>query len=87
MKHYKLPEDVDFPELDEKTRAELDEMRERSDRIFAGMPYGKPEVSSFPTDFLRSLPPRNRAIYKYLWQRHVREYEEYMRQHPELDRD
>lgn len=87
MKHYKLPEDVDFPELDDATKAWLDEEHENSVRLMAGAPYGDPEVTCFPSEFLRSLPAKNRAMYKYIWLRHVQEYETYMRQHPELDKD
>jgi hypothetical protein len=87
MKHYELPEDVDFPELDEATKAWLDEEHAHSLELMRGAPFGDLEVTCFPSDFLRSLPDKNRAMYKYIWLRHVREYEEYMRQHPELDKD
>lgn len=87
MKQYKLPDDVEFPDLDDATKAELDEQHAFLSRLSAGAPWRNPDVTSFPAEFLRTLPPRNRAMYKYVWLRHVREYEEYMRQHPELDND
>jgi len=87
MKRYRLPDDVDFPELDAATKEEMDKMHEDMLRLCPGSPDDLPEVTSFTPEFLRTLPAKNRAMYKYVWLRHVREYEEYMRQHPELDRD
>jgi len=87
MKHYKLPKDVDFPEIDPVDKAAMDAAHEELERIHAGIPKGRPKVISFTPELLRKLPPKNRAMYKYVWLRHVREYEDYMRQHPELDQD
>jgi hypothetical protein len=87
MKHYKLPDDVDFPELDPATKAELDAAHAEGLRICPGSPNDIPGVTSFSPEFLRTLPAINRAMYKYVWLNHVREYEEFMRQHPELDCD
>lgn len=87
MKHYRLPRNVEFPELDAATKAELDAMFAESDRLYAGRPEAKPEVTSLRPAFLRTLPPRNRAMYKYVWLRHVRKYEDYMRRHPEQGND
>ena len=87
MKHYKLPKDVDFPDIAPVDKAAMDAAHEELERIYAGKPKGTPEVICFTPEFLRRMPAKNRAMYKYVWLRHVREYEEYMRQHPELDRD
>lgn len=87
MKHYKLPDDVDFPDIAPEDKDEMDSAHEGILKSIAGKPKGKPEVICFTPEFLRTMPAKNRAMYKYVWLRHVREYEEYMRQHPELDRD
>lgn len=87
MKRYKLPDDIEFPELDADTKKEMDQMHADMLRFCPGSPDDIPEVTSFAPKFLRSLPAKNRAMYKYVWLRHVSEYEEFMRQHPELDRD
>lgn len=87
MKHYRLPDDVDFPELDDATRAELDAMHADTLRACPGASNEIPEITSFSSQFLRTLPAINRAMYKYIWLIHVREYEDFMRAHPELDRD
>lgn len=87
MKHYKLPDDVDFPDIAPEDKAEMDKAHEDILKSIAGKPTEKPKVICFTPEFLRTMPARNRAMYKYVWLRHVREYEEYMRQHPELDSD
>ncbi|WP_426167938.1 hypothetical protein [Pseudoduganella sp. R-34] len=87
MKRYRLPADVDFPELDQATKEEMDRMHAEMLRCCPGHPDDIPEVTSFSPKFLRSLPAKNRAMYKYVWLNHVKEYEEFMCQHPELDCD
>jgi len=63
----------------------MDAVHEELERIYAGKPKGMPEVICFTPELLRMMPAKNRAMYKYVWLRHVQEYEEFMRQHPELD--
>lgn len=87
MKHYRLPDDIDFPELDDATKAELDAAFERIDRLCPPDPNDIPVVEGFKPEFLRKLPAKNRAMYKYGYMKMVQEYEDFMRQHPELDRD
>lgn len=87
MKHYQLPDDVDFPEIDPADQTAMDALHEEVERRNAGRPKSVPKVTCYAPEFLRKLPPENRAMYKYVWLRHVREYEEYMRLHPEQDHD
>lgn len=87
MKHYSLPPDIDFPDLDDATKAELDEAFACSDRIYPHDPNAVPIVEGFRPEFLRTLPPHNRAMYKYIYLGMVKEYEDFMRSHPELDKD
>lgn len=87
MKHYRLPDDVEFPELDDETKAELDAAFAHMDRLHPPDPNDVPMVESFRPEFLRMLPAKNRAMYKYGFLQMVREYEDFMRRHPELDKD
>lgn len=87
MKHYQLPHDVEFPELDDVTKAELDAAFARMELRHPPDPNDVPEVEFFSAEFLRTLPAKNRAMYKYGFLQMVREYEDFMRRHPELDKD
>ncbi|WP_342115106.1 hypothetical protein [Pseudoduganella sp. OTU4001] len=87
MKHYRLPDDIEFPELDDKTKAELDAAFARMERLHPPDPNDVPDVEFFRPEFLRTLPAQNRAMYKYGFLQMVREYEDFMRSHPELDKD
>lgn len=87
MKHYRLPDDVDFPELDDASKAEIDAAFACIDSLPPSDPDDIPIVEGFTPEFLRTLPAKNRAMYKYGYLKMVREYEDFMREHPELDKD
>lgn len=87
MRHYSLPPDIDFPDLDDATKAELDEAFASTDKLLPYDPDDIPSVEEFNPEFLRTLPAHNRAMYKYGYLKMVREYEDFMRSHPELDKD
>lgn len=75
----KLPDDIYFPELDEKTKAEMDALHAEFVEYAKHRPPSDPEPLPFSAEGLRQLDPRTRAMFRYIWERHQREYEEFLR--------
>ncbi|XLZ68126.1 hypothetical protein ABT364_16410 [Massilia sp. SR12] len=87
MKCYRFPEDIDFPDLDEATKSEIDAMFADVDNQYPRAPDEVPAMINIKFEFIRKLPAKNRAMFKYGYMKLVQEYEDFMRKHPELDKD
>jgi hypothetical protein len=79
-----FPEDIDYPELDPKKKAEIDELHERILVMQARRhDQQRPPEPKFKMEALRRLPPQERSAVRYVLEMQVRECREWDEAHPD----
>ena len=72
---HKLPADIYFPDIDEATKHFIDATHAQSRHALTEEPH----PMEFNAEAVRRLPPPARAVFRYIWEREQRSYEEFMR--------
>ncbi|MBB3120261.1 hypothetical protein [Pseudoduganella violacea] len=78
MNTSRFPPDIYIPELDQKTMAEMDALHAEFVEDSKDYPPSEPRPLGLNLEAFRQLPPQTRAIFRYIWERHQREYEEFL---------
>ncbi|WP_395403073.1 hypothetical protein ACHMW6_31635 [Pseudoduganella sp. UC29_106] len=82
----KFPEDIEYPELDPRKKAEIDELHGRILAMQAQRhDQQRPPPPKFKMEALRKLEPQERSAVRYVLEMHLRECHEWEKAHPGQD--